>query len=57
MLDRVPLFYVVSFPVFYVTQNSAALDQLTEIGPPPADFLFQPFSLKDQGVLCCLPPG
>lgn len=45
MLDKVPLSYVVSFPVFYVTQSSSALDQLLEIGPPPADFLFQSFSL------------
>lgn len=59
MLDRALLFYVVGFwhPVFYVTQSGGALDQLMEIGPPLADFLFQPFSLRDLGVLCSPPPG
>lgn len=61
MLDRALLFYVVGFwhPVFYVTQSGSALDRLMEIGPPLADFLFQPVFLspQDLGVLCSPPPG
>lgn len=56
MLDRALLFYVVGFwhPVFYVTQSGSALDRLMEMGPPLADFLFQPVFFFSERPGCAL---